>query len=314
LEVDLQRKSTGTCTGSGGRTPLEKLVERFLDHLAVERNLSRLTVRSYRSDLGVYITFLRGSGIRSPEGIDFDSTIIFLASIESDRSPSSRARLLSAVKGFHRFVYREGELAKLEIDGISAPKVLQRIPFVLSPQELDRLLELPDETKYGIRDKAMLELAYATGMRVSELCRLRMELLDRERRLVRVRGKGRKERIIPYGRTAADALERYLEVSRPVLLRNDATPFVFLNYRGGPLSRISFWKILKRYAAGAELPPEITPHTLRHSFATHLLEGGADLRAVQELLGHASIATTQIYTKLDMDYLLEVHRTFHPRG
>ena len=311
----MPRRSIYTCTGSGeNRTSIETLVERYLDHCAVERGLSGLTVGSYRSDLGVYLDFLREAGIRTPDRIDFESTILFVASIESTRGPASRARMLSAVKGFHRFVYREGSLAKLDIDGISSPKVLRAIPFVLSPNEIDKLLEEPDETTYGIRNKALLEMGYATGMRVSEICRLTMELLDRERRLARIRGKGRKERIVPYGQKAHEALERYLAKSRPELMRNRISPFVFLNYRGGPISRVSFWKMLKRYAAAAALPPEITPHTLRHSFATHLLEGGADLRAVQELLGHASIATTQIYTKLDMDYLLEVHRTFHPRG
>ncbi len=310
----MPRRSIDTCTGSGNRTPVETLVERYLDHLAVERGLSELTIRSYRSDLGVYLEFLRETGVRSPERIDFESTIAFVVSVESGRGTASRARMLSAVKGFHRYVYREGSLAKLDIDGIASPKVLRAIPFVLSPDELDKLLEQPDETIYGIRNKALLEMAYATGMRVSEICRLAMELLDRERRLARIRGKGGKERIVPYGQKAHEALERYLAESRPEMLRTRISPFVFLNYRGGPISRVSFWKMLKRYTAGAALPPEITPHTLRHSFATHLLEGGADLRAVQELLGHASIATTQIYTKLDMDYLLEVHRTFHPRG
>lgn len=310
----MQRRSTDTFTGSGNRSPVETLVERYLDYLAVERGLSGLTVGSYRSDLGVYLDFLEKSGVRTPERIDLESTLSFVAAIGPARSPASRARMLSAVKGFHRFVYREGSLDRLDIEGISAPKVMRSIPFVLSPHELEKLLEQPNETIYGIRDKALLEMAYATGVRVSEICRLTMELLDRERRLVRIRGKGNKERIVPYGQKAHEALERYLAHSRSTLLRNRTSPFVFLNYRGGPISRVSFWKMLKRCAVDAALPPEITPHTLRHSFATHLLEGGADLRAVQELLGHASIATTQIYTKLDMDYLLEVHRTFHPRG
>jgi integrase/recombinase XerD len=310
----LPGRSIDTCTGNGNRTSVETLAERYLDHCAVERGLSVLTVGSYRSDLGAYLDFLRKSGIRTPGRIDFESTLRFVASIESTRGPASRARMLSAVKGFHRYIYREGALEKLEIDGISSPKVLRSIPFVLTPDELDTLLDQTDATIYGIRNKALLEMAYATGMRVSEICRLPMELLDRERRLARIRGKGRKERIVPYGRKAHEALEAYIAKSRPALLRDRVSPFVFLNYRGGPISRVSFWKMLKRYAADAALPPEITPHTLRHSFATHLLEGGADLRAVQELLGHSSIATTQIYTKLDMEYLLEVHRTFHPRG
>ncbi len=290
------------------------MAARYLDYITVERGLSTLTVESYRSDMRLYIDFMRGIGVCRPDGIDIEKTLAFVAAISPGRSTASRARILSAVKGFHRFVYREGAVSTLEIDGVSSPKVLRRIPFVLSPQELEKLLEQPDATIYGIRDKALLELAYATGMRVSEICRLTMELLDRDHRLVRVRGKGKKERIVPYGSKADAALGDYLDLSRPTLARGQSSPFVFLNYRGGPISRVSFWKMLKRYAEQAALPAEITPHTLRHSFATHLIEGGADLRAVQELLGHSSIATTQIYTKLDMEYLLEVHRTFHPRG
>lgn len=307
----MPKRSTDT---SIGEMSLETMAARYLDHVAVERGLSKLTVESYRSDMRLYIDFLRGIGIRTPERIDIETTLAFVAAIAPGRSTASRARILSAVKGFHRFVYHEGAVSKLEIDGVSSPKVLRKIPFVLSPQELEKLLDQPDTTIYGIRDKALLELAYATGMRVSEICRLTMELLDRDHRLVRVRGKGKKERIVPYGKKADAALGDYLNHSRPILVRGESSPFVFLNYRGGPISRVSFWKMLKRYAAQAALPAEITPHTLRHSFATHLIEGGADLRAVQELLGHSSIATTQIYTKLDMDYLLEVHRTFHPRG
>ena len=310
----MPRRYIDTFTGDKDSAPLEILAGRYLDHIAVERGLSGLTVKSYRGDLRLYLGFLRESGVHAPERIDLESTIAFVASTASTRSPASRARILSAVKGFHRFIHREGSLEKLDIDAISAPRVRRSIPFVLSIHELDKLLEMPNATIYGIRDKALLEMAYATGMRVSEICRLVLELLDRDRRLVRVRGKGGKERIIPYGGKAREALERYLSRSRPVLLKDRPSPFVFLNYRGGPISRVSFWKMLKRYARDAGLPPEISPHTLRHSFATHLLEGGADLRAVQELLGHSSIATTQIYTKLDVDYLLEVHRTFHPRG
>ena len=198
--------------------------------------------------------------------------------------------------------------------GLSTPKVLRRIPFVLSQHEVERLLEEPDESVLGIRDRALLEVAYSAGLRVSELCALKPEHIDAERRFLRIRGKGDKERIVPYGRSADRALRRYLESSRPLLLKRRVSSFVFLNYAGTKLSRVSFWKLVRKYATGAGLPGSISPHTLRHSFATHLLEGGADLRVVQELLGHASITTTQIYTKLDMDYLLEVHRTFHPRG
>ncbi len=303
-----------TSTGNESSGLFETLGEAYIDHLAVEKGLSPLTIDAYRSDLREYFVWLEGAGIDSPEGIDLESSLRFAAGLESRKSRASRSRLLSAVKGFHRYLYREGELHDLDITSISAPRIRRRVPFVLSQEETASLLEQPDDSKTGLRDRAMLELAYSTGMRVSEVCGLRFESLDFESRLVRIRGKGNKERIVPVGSPAVRLLERYIAESRQEFLSDSPSPFVFLNYRGGPISRVSFWKILKKYAAMAGLPVDVTPHTLRHSFATHLVEGGADLRAVQELLGHSSIATTQIYTRLDIDYLLEVHRTFHPRG
>jgi integrase/recombinase XerD len=302
-----------TSTDKGSPPVFYSLAETYIDHLSVEKGLSPLTIDAYRLDLARYFEWLADAGISSPEQIDLDSSLRFAAGMEK-MSSSSRSRLLSAVKGFHRFLYSEGALDDLGITSISAPKIRRRIPFVLSQEETALLIDQPDESRTGLRDKAMLELAYSTGMRVSEVCGLRLEYLDSDLRLVRVRGKGNKERIVPFGTPALRSLERYLNESRPLLLTDVEPPFVFLNYRGGRISRVSFWKMLKKYAAAAGLPADVTPHTLRHSFATHLVEGGADLRAVQELLGHSSIATTQIYTKLDMDYLLEVHRTFHPRG
>jgi integrase/recombinase XerD len=311
----LQRKSTPTSTENSPReTPIERLGELYIDHLAVERGLSKLTIKAYSADLREYFKYLRERGIADPAGIDFETTLEFVARIEQGRSVSSRARILSALKGFHRFLYRERALDGLEVSSLAAPKVRRKIPFVLTQDEVARLLEKPDESVLGLRDRALLELAYSTGMRVSELCGAELEQFDHDERLVRIRGKGNKERIVPYGRSAERALTRYIESARPRLARKRVSPYLFLNYAGRPLSRVSFWKLLRKYALEAGLPGEVTPHTLRHSFATHLLEGGADLRAVQELLGHASIATTQIYTKLDVDYLLEVHRTFHPRG
>jgi integrase/recombinase XerD len=292
----------------------EKLAGRYFDSLRIERGLSDLTVKAYEADIKEFLAYMRSAGKTPPVDMTMETTLSFLASSESRKSPSSRARTLSAVKGFFRFLYDEGTLANRAIDSLSAPKVLRRIPFVLAQHEVEKLLSLPGDGALGVRDRALLEFDYSTGLRVSELCGLKLEHIDRDRRFVRVRGKGSKERLVPYGRSAADALDRYLESSRPALLGGRISAYVFLNYRGGRLSRVGFWKLLGKYAIEAGLPARISPHTLRHSFATHLLEGGADLRAVQELLGHSSIATTQIYTKLDADYLLEVHRTFHPRG
>ncbi len=310
-------KSSGRYTGKSDPTPLEVLGGLYLDHLAVERGLSPLTVKAYESDLKLYFSFLMESGIDSPEGIDLDSSLLFASTLEKGRRKSTKSRILSAVKGFHRFLYREGTIARLEILGISSPRLKRHIPFVLSQDEVAWLLEQPNRGDiFGIRDAAMLELVYSTGMRVSEACSQKLELLDRTEMIVRIRGKGNKERLVPYGGKAKEALERYLSDSRPHLLADSGvgSVYTFLNYRGGKLSRVGFWKILKKYVLKGNLPPEVTPHTLRHSFATHLIEGGADLRSIQELLGHSSITTTQIYTKLDIDYLLEVHRTFHPRG
>lgn len=310
----MPRRYTNISTGDGSREALGELARFFVDHLSVEKGLSPNTIDAYGSDIEEYVSFLKEQGVRGPEGITLETTISFMSKVEGERGAASRARLLSAIKGFHRFLYRERKVRDLEVEGVKTPRVSRRIPFVLSQQEVDRLLDLRDGSPLGLRDAALLELTYSTGLRVSESCRLTIEQLDFERRLVRVRGKGKKERIVPFGRRAAEAVRRYLEGGRPLLLRGRIPAALFLNSRGGGLSRVGFWKILKKRAAEAGLPSTVTPHTLRHSFATHLIEGGADLRAVQELLGHSSIATTQIYTKLDMDYLLEVHRTFHPRG
>ncbi len=305
-----------TFTGNSDRelSPDEKLAERYFDNLRVEKGLSRLTIVAYESDIKEFLKYMRSAGKKPPADMTMETTLAFLASSERYKSPSSRARTLSAVKGFFRYLCDEGTLSDSGIDALSAPKVLRRIPFVLAQHEIERLLSLPDAGTLGIRDRALLEFDYSTGLRVSELCDLKLEHIDQDRRFVRVRGKGSKERIVPYGRSADAALILYLASSRPRLLGKRISAYVFLNYRGGRLSRVVFWKLLRKYASVAGLSAHISPHTLRHSFATHLLEGGADLRAVQELLGHSSIATTQIYTKLDMDYLLEVHRTFHPRG
>ncbi|MCK4350959.1 MAG: tyrosine recombinase XerD [Candidatus Krumholzibacteria bacterium] len=286
----------------------------YLDHLAVEKGLSDLTVRAYKADVSDYVGFVKRSGISDPAKMTFDLTISFLAEMEKSKGRASRARLLSAVKGFHMFLYRERVLLDLEIEGVKAPKVSRTIPFVLSQDEVERLLSVETGSRFEVRDRALFELAYSTGLRVSELCGLKMEQIDIERRLVRVRGKGGKERIVPFGSKAHGALRDWMQEGRQKMLKVSNPAELFLNSRGGKLSRVGFWKILKKRAERAGLPSDVTPHTLRHSFATHLIEGGADLRAVQELLGHSSISTTQIYTKLDMDYLLEVHKSFHPRG
>ena len=310
----MSQRSTSISTGSRDRDPLEELIRFFVDHLSVEKGLSANTIKAYESDIQEYVSFLKREKVTGPSGITMEKTLSFMSEVEGERGTASRARLLSALKGFHRFLYRERMVRDLEIEGVKTPRVSRRIPFVLSQEEVERLLDVHVKSALDQRDRALLELTYSTGLRVSEACGLTIEQVDFERRLLRVRGKGNKERIVPFGTKAASAVRQYLEEGRPLLLKRTRPAALFLNNRGGELSRIGFWKVLKKRAAEAGLPSNVTPHTLRHSFATHLIEGGADLRAVQELLGHSSIATTQIYTKLDMDYLLEVHRTFHPRG
>ena len=307
-------RSTDTFREGIGETPIDRMARFYLDHLAVEKGLSDLTVKAYKADVSDYVRFVKGSGVRDPEKITFDLSVAFLSEMENSKGRASRARLLSAIKGFHRFLYRERALLDLEIEGVKAPKVSRTIPFVLSQDEVERLLTVETGSRFEVRDRALFELAYSTGLRVSELCGLKIEQVDKERRLVRVRGKGGKERIVPFGSKAHAALRDWLQEGRPKMLKDSNPAELFLNSRGGKLSRVGFWKILKKRAERAGLSSEVTPHTLRHSFATHLIEGGAELRAVQELLGHSSISTTQIYTKLDMDYLLEVHKSFHPRG
>lgn len=293
---------------------IAQLVDRYLDYLRIERGLSDYTIMAYAADLKNYVKYMDSIGHSTVSHIDLESTIDYFSRDEMQKNPATAARTLSALKGFHKFLRGEGMLQVQASEMITAPRVRRKIPSVLTPQEVESLLERTDLSPIGLRDRAMLELDYSSGLRVSELCKLVMGDIDFEKRLLRVRGKGNKERVVPYGKVAAISLKKYIEEARSFFMRKKHSSFVFLNYAGNPLSRVSFWKMLRKYASMAGLSGKVTPHTLRHSFATHLIEGGADLRAVQELLGHSSISTTQIYTKLDMDYLLEVHRTFHPRG
>lgn len=295
---------------------MDKLIELFLDYLSVERGLCRNTVLSYRRDLESYNGFLGKIVQRDIISSTKDDIRAFMWH-EKDKglSPASIGRALSALRMFYRFLARE-RLIKADITGyIDTPRLWQKIPDVLNLAEVERLLEAPEpQTRQGIRDRAILELMYATGMRVSEVSQLRFSDVNLEVGFVRCLGKGRKERIVPIGKKAVSALGRYLEQARPSFVRQAAAPDFFLNRSGRRLSRISLWKLVKAYARKARINKTIRPHLLRHSFATHLLERGADLRSVQEMLGHANISTTQIYTRVTRDRLKSIHRTFHPRG
>jgi integrase/recombinase XerD len=294
----------------------DPILEPFLAHLSVERGLSGNTLDAYRRDLTRYLRFLEEAGARDAKQAreaDVSAFVRALGGIGLD--PSSISRNLSAVKTFHRFLAAEGLAGGNPSEHVVPPKMRRGLPDVLNIFEVERLLEQPDLTKpLGVRDRAMLEVFYALGVRVSELTALRLPDLLLDAEIVRVVGKGDKERVVPIGAEAAEHVLFYLRNVRPRLAGPASGDVLFLNRRGGRLTRMAVWKMLKGYARSAEIRKDVSPHTLRHSFATHLLEGGADLRAVQEMLGHADISTTQIYTHLDREYLKEVHRTFHPRG
>jgi integrase/recombinase XerD len=294
--------------------------DRYLKYLVLERNASANTISSYRLDVDRYLCYLIKQGVAIPDQVTEELTAGFFLSLRGQGlSPRSVTRAISAVRGFHRFLVGDEVTRCDPTETLDAPKLARTLPGVLSPPEVARILEEPratasDRRQLWLRDRAILETLYATGMRVSELTGLRQADLNVRAGIVRVFGKGSKERLVPIGAPALRWIGEYTRRCRPLLLkRGGADDTVFLNARGRPLTRMTVWKIVQAYARRAGVMREVHPHTFRHSFATHLLEGGADLRAVQEMLGHADISTTQIYTHIDREYLKEVHRTFHPR-
>jgi integrase/recombinase XerD len=297
-------------------------IEGYLRFLALEKNVSPHTRAAYGRDLRRYAGFLEEQGFRGPSAVTAESVSAYVRSLhENSLSARSVARALSAVRGFHRYLLSERIVRSNPVELVDGPKLSRPLPDVLRREEVESIfaafggIREPDPRHLRTRDRAILETLYATGMRVSELTALRWNQLHETERLVRVIGKGSKERVIPIGSHALRWIDKYRTICRPGLLRRGKNvDTVFLNARGTGMTRMAVWKIVQKYAREAGLNREIHPHTFRHSFATHLLEGGADLRAVQEMLGHADIATTQIYTHVDREYLKEVHRTFHPRG
>lgn len=287
----------------------------FVTYLRAERNLAPKTVDAYGADLAAYLEDLSRRGLRLEE-INRDDVLEHLAFLaRRGLSSRSRARHLAALRGFHRFLTDEGHLPMDPTADLDTPRPTRKLPSFLSLSEVEALLVAPDERKLaGVRDRAMLELLYATGLRVSELIGLRVGDVNLVDGYLLTVGKGRKERVIPVGREALDRLRAYLDGPRAELLRGRETRALFVTPRGRGFSRMGFWKLLRRHAARAGIHRPISPHQLRHSFATHLLERGADLRAVQAMLGHADLATTQIYTHVDQSRLKETHRKFHPRG
>jgi len=301
---------------------LARHMDRFLDHLAVERGVAPNTVVAYRRDLRLYLAHLTERGIVDPTNVGERDIAEFLATLkESEYAPGKRyssatvARVLAAVRGFHRFLVREGISTADPAEPVGSPRVPRSLPRAMSLEEVERLLAaVPEDGSIAARDYAILELLYAAGLRISELTALDIDDLDLDERTVRCLGKGSKERIVPLGRAAVDAIGRYLKQARPELARPLSGAAVFLNARGTRLTRQGCWKLLKKHAARADLRRRVSPHTLRHSFATHLIDGGAEIRVVQELLGHASVSTTQVYTLVSRERLREVYESAHPRA
>jgi len=294
---------------------MEELIDNFINYLSVERGLSLNTLSSYKRDLKKYINYLKKRNINNLGNIKREEISTFLMS-QKDKglSMNSISRNLVAIKVFHRFLVREGIYKNDPTSLLESPKTWKTIPEVLSLSEVESMLNtIYPRSRLAIRDKAILELMYTTGMRVSELVNLRMEDLNLDVGFVRCIGKGHKERIVPIGKKANLALTRYLNKSRPKLIKDKINPTLFLSQLSRKISRQSIWKIIKKSAKEARIKKKIKPHTLRHSFATHMLERGADLRSVQEMLGHADISTTQLYTHINKDHLRSVHRRFHPR-
>ncbi len=292
-------------------------LKEYLAVLKLEKNLSENTVISYKNDLSVFLQFIENCGVTDPSGISYKHISFFFKELnELGLSSNSAARYYSSVKGFLSYLLFNNYINENPIDKVPPPKLAKNLPEVLTVFEVEQILDKPNpEEKLGLRDKAVLELFYACGVRVSELINIKISNLFFSEEVIRVFGKGSKERFVPIGSSAIKWIKEYLIKSRPLLEKKmKSENYLFLNNRGTKLSRMGVWKIVDRYVKEAEIQKDVHPHTFRHSFATHLLEGGADLRAVQEMLGHADISTTQIYTHIDREFIKQVHRDFHPRG
>ncbi len=292
------------------------MLERFQDHLSVEKGSSPLTTEAYLRDLVRFATFCVMKGAKSPASASARTLRDYVYHLKDlGLAPSSIRRNVSAVRSYFRFMLGEGELLRDPSERLEAPRKWRTLPEVLTVDEAERLLGAPTlDEPFAFRDRAMLELAYGAGLRVSEWITMSTRDVLMDDHLVRVFGKGSKERLVPIGRQAISAVAIYVRELRPKLEKGKGKGVLFLNARGEPLSRMGAWKIFRKYVEMAGIKKAVSPHTLRHSFATHLLEGGADLRAVQEMLGHADISTTQIYTHVDREFLRSVHKQYHPRA
>jgi len=294
---------------------VEGHVRSFLNYLRVEKGLSDNTIHAYRRDMAKFVAFVCKRNLGTTD-VRREHVVDFLASLYRRNLDSrSVARHLVTIRHFFRFSLTEGFIQDDPAADIESPKFRQSLPEFLSVEEVDRLLRQPDANDIvGMRDKAMIELMYSTGLRVSELCALRVSDLQMDPGCLRCIGKGDKERLVPVGKQALGAVKLYLQQSRPQLLQDTGSPYLFVNQKRGKLDRIAFWKILGEYGRKAGLRKALTPHMLRHSFATHLLDRGADLRSVQMMLGHSDISTTQIYTHVVEERLKQVYKAHHPRA
>lgn len=294
---------------------MNQYLDLFMSHLLVEKGGSRNTADAYSRDLSGYLGYLEKSGRSAPDDVTPLDVSGYLSVLkDAGLAPRSRARTLSAVRMFHRFLMAEGYASRNPASLTEAPRTVQKLPSVLTSREVESLLASPSsESAVDVRDRAMMELLYATGLRVSELVSLRVQDLNLTAGYLMTMGKGEKERVVPIGESARKNIERYLAVARhgdP----NDRSGFLFLSRLGGAMTRQAFWNIIKKRTQQAGIAKNISPHTLRHSFATHLLENGADLRSVQMMLGHADLSTTQIYTHITRERLKRLHEVHHPRG
>ena len=287
----------------------DQWIDRFIQYLRIEKGLSANTIAAYSRDLTAYAEYLDKKDLLTVDATEVSAFLAFL--YEQGLGARSAARALSAVRGLYRFLILDGAMEENPTVGVDVPKAWKPLPHFLTFDEVDRLLGTPDVSEpMGFRDRAMLEVIYATGLRVSELVSLTMDSVDLENGFVRSMGKGSKERIVPLGESAVEAVRDYIQQGR----QKKTNPYLFLNYRGQGLTRAGFWLILKEYGRRAGIGKPISPHMLRHSFATHLLERGADLRSVQMMLGHADISTTQIYTHVIQERLKQIYQSHHPRA
>ena len=293
---------------------MKKYISEYTDFLKIEKRQSQNTVESYRRDVSRFAKYLSNNQLDGSKTSDVRSFLVFLRN-EEGLAPSSVARCLSSLKSFYNFLYVESLISENPIETIASPRPWRKLPNVMSMQEVDALIAAPDiNTLAGVRDLAMLELMYATGLRVSELVSLKMSAVNLEVGYLRTLGKGAKERIVPIGDIAKTTIENYVINARPLFQKKYTSEDLFLTRFGNAMTRQGFWKILKKYSIKAKIEGPVSPHALRHAFATHLLERGADLRSVQMMLGHSDISTTQIYTHVLRQRMREVHERFHPRA